>query len=197
MSSIQLRMNMPQLIFSCDAGFPHPVTAMTWIQSTAGENVHKLLVAAGSELHLMHLNLIEEGLDFVRTESWRSLIKAVSASPNSRLIAICTQRGGIEIAALKEGGEEGEDKNHIELVRCWSSPLPDLIDRILWCTNTLLAASDRRGLIHLFSVCADSGVVLEKQTVPTNDIPFALAMRKSKNCLLYSTITGGICEIKL
>lgn len=174
-----------QLIFACDAGFPHPVSAV----AAVGPN--SLLVAAGPEIHLVRLE--GDSIKFVRTETWRSSIHAL-ASNGRGIMAVASQRGGLELFQFK-GDVENEDGL---LVRLWGSALPDLVDRLLWCRVDLVAATDRRGMLHFLQLTGDKEPTIRKIShhLPS-DIPMTMTLRPTGGDLLVATISGLIYEFPL
>lgn len=173
-----------QLIFSCDAGFPHPVSAV------AAVGPGSLLVAAGPEIHLVRLE--GENVKFIRTETWRSSIHAL-ASNGRGVLAVASQRGGLELFQFR-GYVENEEGL---LVRLWSSALPDLVDRLLWCRADLVAATDRRGMLHFIRLTGEKEPV--KRTIHhlSSDIPVAMTLRPTGKDLLVAGISGLIYEFPL
>ncbi|PJF17176.1 hypothetical protein PSACC_03019 [Paramicrosporidium saccamoebae] len=178
------RGGVSQLIFSCDAGFPHKVNAVS-VVDVVNDGEFRVLVAAGSELHLIEVNTVAESMDFLLTECWRSDILAVSVDPESRLVAVSTCRGGLDIFSLLT------NQANIELAQQWSSSSSVLIGRLLW-NDGFLIGSDRRGFIHFIHAGS-----FKKSTVALDDIPCALSIRRKTKSLLVSTITGAIVEIGL
>lgn len=180
----QTRGGVPQLVFAYDRGFPHPITAVTDLGELGG--VNRILIAAGPELHIVQLDRKDH------CYLWREDVHAVAAAPGATsLIAISTLRGGLELYAIDEDAEEAgiSDKK-------WSCPLPCLVNKLLWCGTNVLAASDRRGFVHLIDTSSLAHV--KWITVPLDDdIPCAIAYRSPTNSLIVATITGAVVEIPL
>jgi hypothetical protein len=178
------RGGVSQLVFSCDAGFPHKVNAVT-VVDIINDGKFRVLVAAGPELHFVEVNTVTESMDFLLTECWRSDILAIAVDPESRLFAVSTCRGGLDIFSLLT------NQTSIEFAQQWSSSSSVLIGRLLW-NNGFLIGSDRRGFVHFIHAGS-----FKKSTVALDDIPCALSIRRKTKSLLVSTITGAIIEIEL
>ena len=174
---------MPQMIFVCDAGFPHPVSA---IASNEGK---RIFVSAGTDIHHL-LIMSQDRIQFVRTETWRSEVIAMRGN-GSDLMAVASSLGGLELFSVDNEGN---------WLRLWCASRPDLIDRLCWCRRDLVAAADRRGFLHflLIKETAEGGKSIRRITQSIDrDIPVALAFRASTNTLLVSGVSGLIHELIL
>jgi hypothetical protein len=187
-----------QLVFASDIGFPQGVNAIASI----GEQL--LLVATASELHFVMAAAPYDTIKLIRSDTWRSPIIALSCNGND-LLGVATHLGGLALHRILLTNDNNDQEGHgIRLVRCWSTAIPDLIDRLVWCRPNILAASDRRGFVHFVTIVNKEGTMEVKRAIKglTNgDIPIAISPRFDvEGCaisVLVSGVSGTIHELPL
>lgn len=180
----------PSFIFGPDVGFPHKVRACELLENLCSDGGLYALVAAGTDLHVIGIDLAAEKISFILTESWRAEILSicVNRTMENSTFAVITSRGGLEIykVALM-------DPDRADLRQIWTDTSLALFDRLLWCDATTLAATDRRGFVHIFKFTAD--LTVTKRVVELGDIPISISKLDTENAVLISTITGAVLQV--
>lgn len=172
-----------QLIFACDAGFPHPVTAISTIPSKEDQTC-SLIVSAGTDIHILSLDQSKEIIEFIHTETWRAAVLSLASNHHNR-VAVSSERAGLELFSLDENGD---------WTLMWSAAKPDSVTKIVWCNENLVAGLDRRGFIH-FLHCDQEGAVSRVTRSIDGDIPLAALSRA--DYLFITGVSGCIHKMEL
>lgn len=180
---------VPPFILGVDVGFPHKVNGCEFLGKLASESHYYALVAAGNDLHVLEIDIAAEKINFLLTESWRAEILTIAVNRVlGNIFAIVTSRGGLEIYEMSLTGEL-----RVDLRQLWSDTSSALFDRILWCDKNVLAATDRRGFVHIFKFSAHTN--LSKGMIEIGDIPVSITRHENGKALLVSTVTGAVLEL--
>jgi len=184
------------LIIWCSIGMSHPVRHVVNLRvGTPAEDdrLGHLLVATGSELHVVAFDLISKSMTIVYSEIWRSPITTLVSSGTDSTFAVGTVRSGLDIFRYN-GRPESTTTGSGAFIQIYSASLPDKINCAAWLPESRFIAMAEQGGQVIIHDCGTNRRRTFK--LPNREIPVAIC--GLSHCeFICTTISGAIFKMKI